>query len=267
MPLICFASPKGGVGKSTLAANVACEIARAGQAVVALDLDPQNTLRLHFGIDLHDTCGFVAGLQRQPDWRQAGQRGSHGVYVLPYGITGMEEAIALSRHLGDNPALLSDQIADMLSQPGLVVVVDTEPGPSASLAAILPLADLLVSVLLVDATSSAVVPSIESGRAYGVDWTRGAASDASRQVFVLNQFDPRTRIGPTIAQGLARHLGGRLLGLVHRDEHIGEAVAAQKMVADYAPAAQSAVDIRRLAEAIVSRIGTAVPAKRMATVR
>ena len=46
MPLICFASPKGGVGKTTLAANVACELERAGKEVVALDVDPQNALRL-----------------------------------------------------------------------------------------------------------------------------------------------------------------------------------------------------------------------------
>jgi cellulose synthase operon protein YhjQ len=266
MPLICFASPKGGVGKSTLAANVACEIARTGRQVVALDLDPQNTLRLHFGMDLRETGGFMRDLPRQPDWRHVGQRGSHGVYVLPYGSSDMQEAISVSRQLGDHPALLSDHIADMLAQPGLVVVADTEPGPSASLAAILPSADLLVSVLLVDATSSAVVPSIENGRAYGLDWISSTGSAASRQVFVLNQFDPKTRLGPTIAQGLARHLGGRLLGVVHRDEHVGEAIAAQKPVADYAAAAQATHDIRRIAEAITSRISVSIPKKRMAMV-
>ena len=49
MSLICFASPKGGVGKTTLAANVADAMRRQGRRVLVMDFDPQNTLRLHFG--------------------------------------------------------------------------------------------------------------------------------------------------------------------------------------------------------------------------
>jgi cellulose biosynthesis protein BcsQ len=69
MVLICFASPKGGVGKTTLAANVASGLSRAGQKVIALDLDPQNTLRLHFGVALSDRNGFTHRLLQQSDWR------------------------------------------------------------------------------------------------------------------------------------------------------------------------------------------------------
>ena len=39
MPLICVCSPKGGVGKTTLAANLAWALARAGSKVLALDFD------------------------------------------------------------------------------------------------------------------------------------------------------------------------------------------------------------------------------------
>ena len=70
MTLICFASPKGGVGKSTLAANIANELARGGLHVIALDLDPQNTFRLHFGIPLEDGTGFTHLLAEHPDWRR-----------------------------------------------------------------------------------------------------------------------------------------------------------------------------------------------------
>lgn len=38
MPLICVCSPKGGVGKTTLAANLAYSLARTGSKVLALDL-------------------------------------------------------------------------------------------------------------------------------------------------------------------------------------------------------------------------------------
>ena len=59
MPLIGFTSPKGGVGKTTLAANVAALLAARGHKVLALDLDPQNALRLQFGLSYRDEAGDV----------------------------------------------------------------------------------------------------------------------------------------------------------------------------------------------------------------
>jgi chromosome partitioning protein len=40
MPVICFASSKGGVGKSTSAVLLACDITRRGADVVIIDADP-----------------------------------------------------------------------------------------------------------------------------------------------------------------------------------------------------------------------------------
>jgi chromosome partitioning protein len=40
MPTIVFASPKGGVGKSTSAVLLACELAASGQPVTMIDADP-----------------------------------------------------------------------------------------------------------------------------------------------------------------------------------------------------------------------------------
>jgi chromosome partitioning protein len=40
MPIIVFASPKGGAGKSTSAVVLATELAQKGAAVVIIDADP-----------------------------------------------------------------------------------------------------------------------------------------------------------------------------------------------------------------------------------
>ncbi len=45
MPTIVIANPKGGVGKSTLATNVAGQLARAGHAVMLGDVDKQQSSR------------------------------------------------------------------------------------------------------------------------------------------------------------------------------------------------------------------------------
>ena len=45
MPVIVIANPKGGVGKSTLATNVAGCLAAAGHAVMLGDVDRQQSSR------------------------------------------------------------------------------------------------------------------------------------------------------------------------------------------------------------------------------
>ena len=45
MPVILVANPKGGVGKSTLASNIAGYFARQGRAVMLGDIDPQQSTR------------------------------------------------------------------------------------------------------------------------------------------------------------------------------------------------------------------------------
>ena len=59
MALISVDSPKGGVGKTTCAANLAYGIRRLGYRVAVIDFDPQNALRLHFGVPLSESAGYV----------------------------------------------------------------------------------------------------------------------------------------------------------------------------------------------------------------
>ena len=51
MRTIAVLNQKGGVGKTTTVANIAAALARMGQRVVAMDLDPQAHLTIHFGAD------------------------------------------------------------------------------------------------------------------------------------------------------------------------------------------------------------------------
>jgi cellulose synthase operon protein YhjQ len=260
MPVICFASPKGGVGKTTLVANVAGQLARSGKRVIALDLDPQNAIRLHFGIALQDAHGFITTLGRQPDWRNGLRPTSSGVSILLHGGVDLKAANQLSADLARTPALLADPVRQIAAEPDTWLIVDTAPGPTSSLSATLPFVSLLVVVLLVDSASISLIPTIESGAAFGTD----------NQVpwgVVLNQFDSRTRLGPVIANGAARHLQKRLLGTIYRDESVVEAAAAQKLASDYAPSGKAAHDIAALTGEIVARLAPPTAPPQNAPVR
>ncbi|MFA5863896.1 MAG: AAA family ATPase [Phycisphaerae bacterium] len=51
MRRIAIINQKGGVGKTTTTANLGSGLARSGQRVVLLDLDPQAHLTMHFGLE------------------------------------------------------------------------------------------------------------------------------------------------------------------------------------------------------------------------
>jgi cellulose synthase operon protein YhjQ len=259
MTLICFASPSGGVGRTTLVANAARELARTGRRVIALDLDPQNALGMHYGLDLRDAFGFLSTLRYASDgraaWRAALRSTAFGVSFLPHGQVGLEGANAIGQALGASPELLAAPVREMLGMPDVLVVADLPAGPSPAFAAIAPLIDLLVMPLRGDPLCMAQLPGVESGRFTGGTGAVGNSGIApDRVAFILNQVDVRTRLGRAIADTAVLHLGTRLLGIVHRDETVPESIAAQKLVVEAAPEGRAAQDIAALSRTMASRL-------------
>jgi cellulose synthase operon protein YhjQ len=255
MPLVCFASPKGGVGKTLLSANVAAELCRLGARVIALDTDPQDTLGLHFGLGLFEAHGYISALRYGSDpraWRSFVWNTACGVGLLPHGRVSMDATLQQATEMASHPEILAAPLRDMLADPTVIVVADLPPGTSSALASLTPITDLLVTVLLVDAMSLAQIPLVESGRFYGASTANALASD--KLAYVLNQFDPRTRLGRACHEAAVRHFQHRLLGVIYRDENVPEAVAAQQLVSDYVPHSKAAHDIGALTRAIAGRL-------------
>jgi len=261
MPLIAFTSPKGGVGKTTLVAQVAAVLARRGHAVLAIDVDPQNALRLHLGRPMREETGFMADLPRRQPWRQALRQTESGVELLAHGIADHRRALELGAALLAQPELLLGPLREMLADPQQVVLVDTAPGASAALSALGPLADLLVVVLLADAASGSLVPQVAAGRQLG----RGtlAARMADRSVVVLNQVDMASPLSGAVMDMAVAALGDRLIGAVCRDERVAEALGDKRLLVDEPPGfGGAAEDIPLVADAIAAAARLPPPGRR-----
>jgi len=253
MTLICFASPKGGVGKTMLAANLAGQLVRAGvRQVMALDLDPQDTMRLHFGISLGQRHGVMARLDRPSEWSEAVVNSRSGVMVMPYGAASFESVLEHNALLAARPELLWAPLRQLTADPATVVIVDTAPGPSPALAAILPEADTVVSVLNADAASLALLKDVKTGACYGVPQALASGRGRPRHRVIVNQFDPLSRLATSVMQGITSVLATELLGIVYRDEHVAEALIAQKLVGDYAPFSRAAADLSAATQQMIA---------------
>ena len=260
MPLIVIASPKGGVGKTTLTAHMAVILARRGRRVTVLDLDPQNSLRLHMGVSIREQGGFMAHIRERPDWRGSLHATECGAQLLPFGATDPGEVLDIAAALGAEPDLLANPVQQMLRDPDLVLLVDTPPGPGTAIAGLYPMVDLMVMVLLADAGSASLVPQIAANSFMG----RGslARRAAERAVVVLNQFNADTALSAAVLEMAQRALGHRLLGVVARDEAVAEALADKRLLVDGAPGA--AEDMQVMADALVRRANLRPPGQRRA---
>ncbi len=250
MPLIAFSSPKGGVGKTTIAAHVAAILRGRGHSVLAIDLDPQNALRLHLGLAMSVEAGFMNQIDQAPDWRHVVVPTPSGVSLLPFGAVDPRRAVELSGALFAEPELLAAPLRAMLAQPGLVVVLDMPPGPTAALEAVLPLLDLICIILLADAGSAAILPSVVSGQVFG----RGtlASRFVEKMGVVMNQADFASPLEAAVMDCAIRALGPRLLGAVCHDTALAEALAEKRLLLDGEPGA--AEDLVVLVDRIVSQL-------------
>lgn len=247
MPLVCVCSPKGGVGKTTMAANLAWALARSGSKVLAIDFDVQNALRLHFGVPLSDGRGFVARSAENSDWSQSVLTTGGNVFVLPYGDVTEEERMRFEETLTQDAHFLQRGLSTLLNYPGLVIVADFPPGPNPALKAVAELADLHLVVMLADTASVSLLPHIENNRMIGK-----ALNNKAGHYFILNQSDTRRNISRDVTAFMQQRLDDKLLGVVHRDESVAEANASQQSIFDFSPVSAAAFDIELIARRVAS---------------
>ncbi|WP_110601208.1 cellulose biosynthesis protein BcsQ [Salinicola lusitanus] len=247
MPLINIMSPKGGVGTTTLCANLAEALRRLGYRVVMIDFDPQNALCLHSRFGLDDERGLVTRFEEEGDWRALLLPVADGVEMLPFGLGSVSQQRALLQALGQR-SFVEPHLERLIQSRNTFVLVDMPAGQSPVTEVMRDIANLSLAVFLADPASLALLPRMNAFHG-----ETGATQNDGRLGYVINQMDTRSRLNREVVGLMLERFGPYQWGVVHRDEALMEALAEQRSVFDLAPASAAARDIGELARRLAER--------------
>lgn len=244
---IVFYSLKGGVGRTTVAANIGMGLQSANRRVLLVDADPQNALGLHAGMDVGERFGLardgISATHVNDYIASFGDRAHTVVPHLPFGHCTRQEGNELERQILKNPEWFKTRLRDRVPVDIDVVVVDAAPGTGALSQQALAVADLVVVVLQPDAASYVTVPTIG-------EFATGLA-DVPR-AYLINGLDTRLPLHRDVRAALADALGPACLPwAIPYEPALGEALAKRKTLAEYAPDSHVLQDFHEVSKWII----------------
>jgi len=240
---IAVASGKGGVGKSSVVANLAVALARRGQRVIVIDADlGLANLDTLLGVNPQATIRHVLNGERTI--RDVLVEGPAGIQIVP-AASGFEEMTQLTL---EQRLLLLEQV-DSLEGAFDVLLLDTGAGISPNVLFFAMAAQETMVVLTPEPTAMTdayalikVLSSRYAERSFGV-----LVNMARSEWEAKKTFTHLTRVAERFL-----HVSLRYAGHVPYDPEVPEAVRRQQAVCELAPAAPASRAFDGLAERLLS---------------
>jgi len=245
MRVLAFMNQKGGVGKTTLAANVGVGLTRLGHSVLLADLDPQGHLSRSFGADpsrsgLHEA---LAGRAAAADVLVEAE----GLRLVPASpeLAGADTEFA---SLPGKERLLARVLAAL--PPADVCILDCPPNLGLLAVNALAAAHAVVAPLQAEflalAGLGAVMDTVEEARAFNP----GLAVLG----IALNRYNHRKRLCREVAAAVRDHFPGLAFETRVREAvALAEAPGFGRSIFAYAPKSQAARDCLNLCREIAAR--------------
>ncbi|HEX4007353.1 MAG TPA: cellulose synthase operon protein YhjQ/BcsQ [Acidobacteriaceae bacterium] len=219
-PVLSVYSIAGGVGKTTLCANLGRALYSIGDRVLLVDASGSGLLPFYFGAnDLSPGVHtfFVPGIQRPP-----------------LRIIGADEI---------TPEWLNTDVRREMDS-SYWTVFDLGAGSASLLPQILNMSSFLLIPLLPDLNSILTVSRVEST----LEAMRARGSEIPSPFYIFNQFDEANPIDQGARDLILRQCGGRLLPTsIRHDPEAAAAIAARRTVIDHAPGSEIASASMKLA--------------------
>ncbi len=253
--IFCIANQKGGVGKTTTTVNLAAGLAKVGQRVLVVDLDPQGNATMGSGIDkrklelsIYDVLLESAAIT---DARRRSDKGGYDVLGANRELAGAEvELVAL-----DHRNLRLRQALAAVAADYDFVLIDCPPS---------------LSLLTLNGLCSAqgvIVPmqceyfALE-GLSDLVNTIKQVHANLNRELSVIGllrvMFDPRITLQNQVSEQLKAHFGAKVFEtVIPRNVRLAEAPSYGQPGVVFDPASKGAQAYVEFARELVARMASA----------
>jgi chromosome partitioning protein len=252
--IFCIANQKGGVGKTTTTVNLAAGLARVGQRVLVVDLDPQGNATMGSGIDKRklelSTYDVLLESADIAEARQASAKGGYDVLGANRELAGAEvELVALERRTHRLREALAVAVADYD-----FVLVDCPPS---------------LSLLTLNGLCSAhgvIVPmqceyfALE-GLSDLVNTIKQVHANLNPDLQIIGllrvMYDPRITLQQQVSAQLEAHFGDKVFkAVIPRNVRLAEAPSYGQPGVVFDPSSKGALAYIEFAREMVERIKT-----------
>jgi len=241
-PLVAVLGPKGGTGKTTIATNLAADLAIRGRETLLVDLDLQfGDVGVVLGVEPEHTIYDLAtagGTMDAERLRGFTGRSRDGVNVLLAPVRPDQADAVTAEHI--------TAILDLARTTYDVVVVDTPPAFTSGVIAAVDQADLIVMLGSFD------LPGLKNMKV-GLETLQMMDVPSSRILPVLNRAN--TKVGLLVAD-VTKVLGRAPEVAVPSDRGVPQSVNASRPIICMQPKSSPARSFRAIGDRVAARILT-----------
>ncbi|OEF27265.1 cellulose biosynthesis protein BcsQ [Vibrio rumoiensis] len=254
MKRIVITGIRGGVGATTVAANLTMAFHSIDQQAHAIDANPANLMRLHFCMEPSNTDGWIVRKLDGETWQQAGYQNSRQIAFVPFGQVSDDQYQLALADLQQHPRTLVESFtlpnASMKVKENWQIILLPEVSSLDSFHfPLLEEADLVVCVTRTDIQSYL---SLQQGRHYQ------NLLKMCQPRLLINGFQPASPISRDMQLVMQNEYERTLIPvLMHDDTAIAESVANLASVLEGAPYSQAAQDYHSLAFWCLSHLNQA----------